>query len=59
MKFILKFLMTKNLKTNKNIEFLKSRKIFDQEYFKLKKNIKKWSNFYDSFKKPLNHTKEF
>ena len=50
-----KILKTKNLKKNKSIKFLQSRKIFDQEYYKLKKNNKKWSNIYNSFKNLKSH----
>ena len=54
-----KILKTKNLKPNKSIEFLKSRKIFDQEYFKLKKKIIRNGQTFTTALKILNHTKEF
>ena len=50
-----KILTTKNLKKNKSLKFLQSRKIFDQEYYKLKKNNKKWSKIYNSFKNLKSH----
>lgn len=40
-----------------NINFLKSRKKFDKEYFILKKNDKNWKNFYNNLKNFSSHKK--